>query len=158
DYSLRQFKVAVQVPEGDAARRKQIVKALESLTAKKDSPITVVDDLRQAEWLVRLEKGQLQLIEASGNRVPSALPAPDSTDLSAAVSRNLERVFRARNLIALAQRFEEQRYRGSAAVDVEVEVLRHKDEESRGEVLPRPTDGWRFRPGDRISFRLKNKS
>jgi hypothetical protein len=158
DYGLQRFKVAVQVPEGQAAMRSQVLKALEPLSGAKEGLVEVVDDPQQAQWLVRLDKGRMQLLEASGNRVPFALPAPDSLELSAALRRNLERVFRARNLISLANRFEEQRYRGKTAVGVEVDVLRHKDEKARGEVWPRPPDGWRFRPGDFISFRLKSES
>jgi hypothetical protein len=157
DYGLRRFKVAVVVPEGQEATRRQLLKALAPLGGK-EGLVEMVEDLAQAEWLVRLDKGKVQLIEASGNRTPFDLPAPDSPNLGAALRQNLEKVFRARNLIALSTRFEEQRYRGSAAVDVEVEVLRHKDAEARGEVWPRPAGGWAFRPGDLISFRLKNKS
>jgi hypothetical protein len=78
--------------------------------------------------------------------------------LAEALRRNLERVFRARNLIELSKRFEEQRYQDNVVVDVCVEVLRHKSQKAPGEVWPRPADGWRFRPGDLISFRLKNNS
>jgi hypothetical protein len=67
-------------------------------------------------------------------------------------------VFRARSLISVASRFEDQRQRDKAALDVEVEVLRHDDAKARGEVLSRPANGWVFRPGDFISFRIKNKS
>ena len=141
DYGLRRFKVAVQVPEDQAATRRQLLKALEPLSGAKEGLVELVEDLRQAEWLVRVERGKVQLVEASGNRAPFALPAPDSPDLGDALRRNLGRVFRACNLIALSKRFEEQRYRGSSAVDVEVEVLRHKGENALGEVLPRP-DRW----------------
>lgn len=158
DHGLQRFKVAVQLSEGQAATRRDLLKALESLSGAKDGLVEFVADLRQAEWLIRLDKGKVQLVEASGNRAPLVLPVPDSPDLSQALRQQLERIFRARNLITLASRFEEQRYRGSSAIDVEVEVLRHKTEQARGEVLPRPSDGWTFRPGDFISFRLKNMS
>ncbi|MGH7169684.1 MAG: hypothetical protein ACRELG_05325, partial [Gemmataceae bacterium] len=67
---------------------------------------------------------------------------------------------RARNLMAISTRFEDQRYRGDAVVDVEVKVLRHKSKSKAdaGAVWPRPADGWLFHPGDFISFRLKNNS
>lgn len=158
DYGLRRFKVAVEAAEAQAATRQKLLKTLEPLAAAKEGLIEIVNDLRQAEWLIRLDKGKVQLVEASANRAPFALPAPDSPDLAPALRTNLEKVYRARNLIALASRFEEQRYRGSAAVDVEVNVLRHKNPKDRGEVLPRPADGLVFRPGDLISFRVQNKS
>jgi hypothetical protein len=158
DYGLRRFKVALQVSEGQPETRQQLAKALEPLTAAKDGLFVLVEDLQQAEWLVRLERGKVQLIEASGNRAPFALPAPESPQLGAALRQNLERVFRAHNLIALASRFEDQRNQGRTDVDVDVEVLRHKSANAPGEVWPRPADGWRFHPGDFISFRVKNNS
>jgi hypothetical protein len=158
DYGLRRFKMAVQVQEGQAAARGQLLKALKPLSDEKEGLVELVEDLQKAEWLVCLDRGKVQLLEASGNRVPFALPGPDSPDLGEALRHNLEKIFRARNLIALSSRFEDQRYRSSPAVDVEVEVLRHKEEKAPGEVYPRPAGGWVFRPGDFISFRLKNRS
>jgi hypothetical protein len=158
DYGLRRFKVAIQIPEGQAAKRQPLLKALDPVSGAKGGLVEIVKDLHQAEWLVRLEKGSLQLIEASGNRTPFALPAPDSPGLGDALRHILERVFRARNLMALASQFEDQRTRGGAAVDVQVEVLQHKNDKSPGEVWPRPPGGWVFRPGDFISFRVKNNS
>jgi hypothetical protein len=122
------------------------MKALEPLTGAKDGLVEIVKEPRQAEWLLRLEKNKLMLVEASGNRPPFALPEGDSPKLAAALRENLGKVFRARNLLALAGRFEGVRYRGEASVNVEVEVLRHKSEKARSEVLPRPAEGWVFRP------------
>jgi hypothetical protein len=158
DYGLRRFRVAVQVPEGEKATRQKLLKALEPLTGAKGGLIERVDILQKPDWLIRLDKDKLQLVEASGNREPFALPEPGSPNLAEALRRNLERVFRARNLIELSKRFEEQRYQDNVVVDVCVEVLRHKSQKAPGEVWPRPADGWRFRPGDLISFRLKNNS
>ena len=120
--------------------------------------VELVDDPRQADWLVRLDQGKVELVEASGNRAPFPLPSPDNPALGEALRQSLEKVYRARNLVALSSRFEAERDRGSPAVDVEVEVLRHKDRAAPGEVLPAPAGGWVFRPGDLISFRIHNKS
>jgi uncharacterized caspase-like protein len=158
DYGLRRFKVALQVPPGQATARQQLMKALEPLGGTKDRLMEIVDDPRQAEWLICLDQGKVQLVEASDNRAPFVLPGPDSPGLNAALRRSLERIYRARNLIGLSSRFEDQRTRGTASVDVEVEVLRHKGEKAPGEVWPRPSGGWVFRPGDFISFRVTNKS
>jgi hypothetical protein len=158
DYGLRRFKAAVQVPPGQAAARQKLLKALETLSGEKGRLVEIVKDPRQAEWLVQLDGDKVQLLEASANQVPFALPGLDSPNLAQALRQNLEKVFRARNLIALAGGFERARYRGEAAVNVEVEVLRHKGPNDRGEVLPRPAEGWVFRPGDLISFRVKNNS
>jgi hypothetical protein len=108
--------------------------------------------------MVRLEKDNVQLVEASGNRPLFALPGLDSPNLAAALRDHLGKVFRARNLLALADRFEGARYQGEASVNLEVEVLRHKSRKARSEVLPRPAEGCVFRPGDLISFWVKNNS
>ncbi len=158
DYSLRRFKVAVQVPDGQAALRQRLRKAVQSLAEAKEGLVEYVEDPRQAQWLVRPEKGKLQLVEASGNREPFALPDLDNVGWIDALRHNLEKVYRARNLLALAGRFEGQRYRGSSLVGLDVEVLGHKNPSDRGEVLRQPAEGWVFRPGDRISFRIHNKS
>jgi hypothetical protein len=158
DYGLRRFKVAVQLPQEQEAARPKLLKALEPLAGEKDGLVEIVKEPQEAEWLVRLGKGKVLLAEASGNRAPFELPGPDSPDLADALGQNLVKVFRARNLIALASRFESERYRGEAAVNIEVEVLRHKWPRDRGEVVPRPAGGWVFHPGDLISFRVKNNS
>lgn len=158
DYRLKRFKVAVRVPEGQTATRSKLIKALEPLSGAKEGLVEIVDE-KEAQWLVQLDKGKVQLVEASGNRVPFALPDPDSSDLGEALRINLEKVYRARNLIEIAKSFEGQRDRGDAPVNVEVEVLRHKSKNKTdlGEVS-RPADGRLFRPGDFISFRVKNNS
>jgi hypothetical protein len=158
DYALRRYKVGVQTSDGQAAARQRLQKAVKALAEAKDGLVEYVEDPQRADWLVRLEQGKVQLVEASANRVPFALPGPEDAGLRDALHRSLEKVYRARNLIALAGGFEEQRYRGSPAVDVDVEVLRHKNPSDRGEVLRQPAEGWVFRPGDLISFRVHNKS
>jgi hypothetical protein len=158
DYALRRYKVAVQAPDGQGAARQRLQKAVKTLAEAKDGLVEYLEDPRQADWLVRLEEGKVQLLEASANRVPFTLKGLEDAGLSDALHRSLEKVYRARNLIALAGDFEGERYRGSPAVDVEVAVLRHKNPSAPGEVLRQPADGWVFRPGDLISFRLLNKS
>jgi hypothetical protein len=159
DYGLRRFKLAVEVAEDRKAARQQLMKAVEPLVGgEKGGLVDLVEDPRQAEWLVRLDQDRVELVESSGNRAPFSLPGPNSPDLGNALKQNLGRVFRARNLIALANRFEGERYRGNPAVHVEVQVLRHRNAEAPGEVSARPAGGWVFRPGDHISFRIHNKS
>jgi hypothetical protein len=158
DYGLRRFKLAIQLPEGQVAAPQRLRQALASLSDAKTGLVELVEDPRQAEWLIRVDQGKVQLLEASGNRVPFALPGLDSTDLGDALRQSLERVHRARNLIALATQFETNQYRDSPPVDVVVELLRHKDKSAPGEPLPRPPAEWVFRPKDLISFRVRNKS
>jgi hypothetical protein len=158
DYGPRRLKVAIQVPGVQEAARHQLHRAIHPLADEKVGLVGLVDDPRQADWLVRLEQGRLELLEASGNRAPFPLPSSDDPTLSEALRQNLEKIYRARTLVALAGRFEGERYRGGSEMDIDVEVLRHKDRSSPGEVLPAPAGGWVFRPGDLISFRVHNKS
>ena len=158
DYGLRRFKVAIQAPGGQESLRRPLQRAVQPHADAKGGLVALVEDPRQADWIVRLDRGKVELVEASGNRAPFPLPPPESPALGEALRQGLEKVYRARNLVALSSRFEAERYRGSPAVDVEVEVLRHKDPSAPGEVLPALAGGLVFRPGDLISFRVHNKS
>jgi hypothetical protein len=157
-YGLRRMKVAIQIPEREMVIRDKLLRALKPLTPDQDGLVEVVDQLVQAQWVVRLESGQIELVEASGNRTPFLLPETDSPSLGKVLRKNLELIYRARNLVEIANRFEDRRFAGGAGIDVEVEILKHRDEKAKGEVWLRPADGWRFKPGDIISFRIKNKS
>jgi hypothetical protein len=158
DYGLRRFKVAIQAPDQQQTPRQQLQKAVEPLTDGKRGLVELVSDPRQADWLVRLSHGKVELIEASGNRPAFPLPSPENTSLAEALRQDMEKVYRARNLLALSGRFEVERYRGSTPVDLEVEVMCQKDQSAPSKVLPAPPGGWVFRPGDHISFRVHNKS
>jgi len=158
DYGLRRLKVAIQAPGVQEAARHQLHGAIQPLADEKVGLVDLVEDPRQADWLVRLEQGRVELLESSGNRAPFPLPPADNPALGEVLRQNLEKIYRARTLVALAGRFEGERYRGGSEMDIDVEVLRHKDRSSPGEVLPAPAGGWVFRPGDLISFRVHNKS
>jgi hypothetical protein len=158
DCALRQrLKVAIVTSKDQEAARRQLQGALQPLADPKVGLVELVGDPGKADWIVRINGGKAQLVEACGNRPPFALTEPDSPGLGRALRQNLEKIYRARNLVAVSSRFESERVRGASAVDVEVEVLRHKDRADPGEVLPAPAGGWVFRPGDLISFRLHNK-
>jgi hypothetical protein len=159
DYALRQrYKVAIVAPGAEEASRQKVRKALEPLADPKAGLVELVEVPQRPDWIVRFDKGKLELVQAGGNGVPFALPAPDSPALGEALRRSMEKIYRACNLVAVSSRFESERVRGASAVDVEVEVLRHKNQADPGEVFPVPAGGWVFRTGDLISFRLRNKS
>ena len=128
------------------------------LADPKTGLVELVADPVQAHWVLRVDQGKLGLVEACGNRAPFALPSPDSPGLSHALRQSIEKIYRARNLVAVSSRFESERSRGASAVDIEVQVLRHKNQTDPGEVVPVPAGGWVFRPGDLISFGVRNKT
>ena len=158
DYGLRRLKVAIQVPDGQEASRQVLWKALEPIADAKTGMVELVKEPRLADWLLRSDQDRVELFEASGNRPPFPLPPLNSRLLGESLRQNLEKVFRARNLVTLASRFEAERYRGGSDVDVAVEVLLQKDRSSPVEVMSAPPGGRVFRPGNLISFRVRNQS
>jgi hypothetical protein len=160
NYGLRRFKLAIQASPDQSAAVKPLQAALEPFTDSKGGLIELVADPKKAEWLVQLAEGKLELMEASANRTPFVLASPDSAELAASLRDKLERIYRARNLMSLASRFESERDRGAGALDLEVEVLSHESasKADRGQVMPPAPGGWVFHPGDFISFRVTNKT
>ncbi len=158
DYRLRRLKVAIQVPDGQEASRQVLWKALEPIADARTGMVELVKEPRLADWLLRSDQDRVELFEASGNRPPFPLPPLNSRLLGESLRQNLEKVFRARNLVTLASRFEAERYRGGSDVDVAVEVLLQKDRSSPVEVMSAPPGGRVFRPGNLISFHVRNQS
>jgi Domain of unknown function (DUF4384) len=158
DCALQRFKVAIVVPAGREATRSQLQEAVAPLADAKTGLVELVADPAQAHWVLRVDQGKLGLVEACGNRAPFALPSPDSPGLSHALRQSIEKIYRARNLVAVSSRFESERSRGASAVDIEVQVLRHKNQADAGEAVPAPAGGWVFRPGDLISFGVRNNT
>ena len=156
DYGLRRLRLAIEVPErpADGERVRTALARLCRSQGRaggagcRSAPGGMVAPRRSGQAATG---GSIRQSTAAGPREPRC--ARPAWGHAPCFSRST-----ARNLVAVAGRFEEQRYRGRPAVDVEVEVLRHKDAKSRGEVWPRPAGGWVFRPGDLVSFRVHNKS
>ncbi len=106
DYGLHRLKVAIQAPDGRNGPGSNCRRPFSPSADPKAGLVELVDDPEQADWMVRLDEGKVELIEASGNRAPFPCRAPDSPALGQALRRSLEKVYRARNLVALAGQFE----------------------------------------------------
>jgi hypothetical protein len=158
DYSLRRMKVAIQAPRGQEGARQKLLTTVQPLADPSGGLVELVNDPQEAHWVLRLDQDKLELFEASGNRPPFALPPPGDPELLRVLRQSLEKIARARNLVALAGRFENENYRGSQAVNIDVEVLRHTNPGAPGEVDPAPASGFVFRPGNLVSFRVHNRS
>jgi hypothetical protein len=156
DLRPQRFKIAVQAPSGRNGLRQELTEAIRPL-ADSTTGLDVVQDPRQADWLLRKDGDLIELSETSGYRSPIRL-RPDVKTLSDALRAALEKIHRARNLVALANEFETCGYRADAAVDIDVDVLQHKSRSAPGEVARALVNGWVFRPGNYISFRVHNKS
>jgi hypothetical protein len=157
DYGLRRFRVAVEAAAGKERERDAVLKALGPLQDRNVGLIGVETNPRAAEWVIRLDGPTPALVEASGNRPPYLLPPAGREDFAGVLRKDLEAVYQARSLLAVARRLEEERQGGAPEVDVEVEVVLRRGD-GRGKVMPRPAGGWVFRPGDQVSFRVHNKS
>jgi hypothetical protein len=157
DYRLLRFKVAVQAGDGRQEEVQRARAALRNLEDPENGLLKVVTDLSAADWVVRLGAMGPELREGSGSRQPSPLPPVGSADFADQLTKDLEKVYRARALLTVAERLEQERFRGSS-LDLEVEVHLGKSKEGPGAVVPCPPDGWVFRPGDHVSFRARNRS
>lgn len=143
DYGLRRLKVAIQTPKGQVSPRQRLQTAVQPLVDAKGGLVELVNNPRQADWVLRLDKGKLELFEASGNRPPFPLPPPENPSLGEALRQSLEKVYRARNLVSLSSRFEAERYRGRQAVDVEVEGPGTRTRQFQGKCCrPHRADGY----------------
>jgi hypothetical protein len=158
DYGSRRIKLAIQAPADQRASTQRVRAGLEPLADPAGGLIELVDDARRAEWIVRFEPGKLALLEASGNRTPFDLLHPDNFDLAGSLRAKLEKIYRARTLMAIASRFEGERNRAGSEIDLEIGVLVHKDAQDPGVELCKEAGERVFRPGDLISFRVRNTS
>jgi hypothetical protein len=158
DYGLRRLKLALQIPDRLAASRQDLQRALQPIAEEKHGLVEWVKDPREADWLLRPDQHRVELVEASGNHPPFLLPPPESRMLAEELRRNLQTIFRARNLVAVASRSEAERFRGGAGVDVDIQVLLQKELSAPVEIMSIPSGGLVFRPGNQISFRVRNDS
>jgi hypothetical protein len=155
DFRLHRFKVAVQAERGWEAARGRALKALTPLQDPQTGLLQVVDDARAAAWVVRVGE-KCELLEGSGNPPPYPLPPVEDADFAGRLCDGLEKVFRARSLVAVCERLERARsHDGGIAVAVDVCVGKAGKERL---AVRRPAGGWVFRPGDQVSFRLRNRS
>jgi hypothetical protein len=157
DCRLRQFKVAVQAGAGLEGERKLALAALKLLQDPESGLIRVVEELGAADWVVRLGAAGAELAEASGCREPYPLSGVKGGAFAGELKDKLEEVYRARTLLAVCERLEQERSGDAPEIDLNVEVLLGKDQH-KGEATPRPAEGRVFRPGDKVSFKVHNRS
>src|SRR5262249_50407023 len=133
-------------------------KALRPLQDGEGELVQVVKSAQEADWVVRLTGAVPELVEGVGARPPHRLPALSSPDFAQKLRDKLRAVYRARNLLAVSERLEQESTSGAAEIALTVEALCRRGKNGRTEVLKRPSVGWVFRPGDRVSFRVENQS
>lgn len=152
DYGLRNIKVAF-----DASARKALGQDSARLSSEA-SLFTLVDAVKDAEWIVSWKDGTFVLVEGRdfaergiGGSTALAVPTADG------LSETLRKIARAKNLLALATSSAEKTARGEAGLRLNVEMLKlKKPTDEDGAVLHWSSAGLLLKPGDLIAFRITN--
>jgi uncharacterized caspase-like protein len=144
--------------KGPGDLKQAVMTSLQALPNEEAGIVQIVDDLRTAHFLVRMAAEGPELQVASGNRPPIALPPLGDETFGSVLAKMLTAIYRAHSLIEVGIRLERERSRGPASQDVTIDVVSHHTKDDPGQVIERPSTGWVFRPGDRISFRITNTS
>ena len=159
DYSVSRLRLGVEPGTADPSELKRAVAVALLGLPKEDAGLyEVVEELPRAQFVIRLAAGGTELQVAGGKRPPIPLPAPDSESFADALTKKLQAIHRARSLIDVGCRLEGERSRSATGPDVTIEVLGHRSKDDPGTPIERPPAGWVFRPGDRVSFRITNRS
>jgi hypothetical protein len=172
DYGDMKVKVAVDaldsqgkpVPE---ATRKRIGGVLSGLAGQKGSILDAVTDPARADWLLRVQKGEVHLVPASGLAAPAdgkSLPPlygpyADDEKLSARLAEGLGSIARVQNLKRLATDAVAELARGSTdeGVKVKLEIRLLKSEKDKeGTPIAWPAPGVKLYDGDWLAFRVHN--
>jgi hypothetical protein len=152
DYGVARFNLAVDLPDGP--ERNRILQAIEQSFEDRSSPVRIVTSPTAADWVIRLRNRKLELIEAAASRPPFALPDWNAPGFRADLASKLERLFRARNLLAVAAQLQSAEY--DVELGVEVTILRHRGKDSPGSPLPLRRGEYILKKGEGVSFRLRN--
>ncbi len=136
---------------------------VEKTTAEDNSPIKAVDDIADAEWLVRQTDGTVSLVPASGvlrrglQKPPHFGPFAIDDRLPVELRNRLQRIARAHSLLTLAAGGQKNA-RGVSPVQVAIELLRYDDEHPEGEPVDAAGGRPTLQPGEIVAFRVENLS
>ena len=144
-------------------RRESLTGILRDLSREQGSLVRLVDEPRQADWLVRWDRGKIFLIPGAGVSArpqgglpPLYGPVPEGERVGPWVSRRLMQIARVQNLKQLASSADEA-VRGDAGVKIGLEVRKLSSKgDRRGQPPPTNGRGLAFHDGDRLLLRLTN--
>lgn len=140
--------------KGQDDLKREVVRVLRALPKEEAGLFQLEEDLQRSHFVMRMAASGPELVAASGLRPPVPLPALDSEQFGESLAKKLKAIYRARGLISVGANLQ-----GSpSATEVKIEVIGHRTKDDPGQVIERPSTGWVFRPGDRISFRITNTS
>jgi hypothetical protein len=119
--------------------------------------LTLQDDQKGADWLIRCDGEKPTLVDAGGNRPAAPLPAADDPALGEALGTKLFRIYRAQSLIAVGERLENDRRGRPNVVDFELSMFRTRPGEQEEPVDLGRLDIALF-PKERMRLRVLNAS
>jgi hypothetical protein len=133
------------------------------LSRAKGSLVRLVDEPRQADWLVRWDQGKIFLIPSAGVSAspvaglpPLYGPVPEREPPGPWVSQRLTQIARVQNLKQLASSTDEA-VRGDAGLKIGLEVRRLSSQGDRqGQPVPANGRSLTLHDGDRLLLRLTN--
>ena len=171
DYGEQKLRVAVQLAaRGDdpkrAERDRELRQTLQKLSKDRNTLVKMVKDPRAADWLVVEQKEKMALAPAAEwRRGAGAVAARFVGPVAGAEARerwlkqSLNRVARARNLVALASAGADTRALGGTTPDVKLELLRYPDglPTAKPKVVRWGTTGIEVQAGDWVAFQLTNR-
>ena len=156
DYGARRFKIGVDLAPG--AARNRALAVLKDMADPTTGSVEVADKLSAAEWVIFHDPKGYVLSDASRARFRFALADPTDRDFREKLNDLLERVYRARNLLAVASLSNAEIERGGSAVRVEVQLLRHATKGAPGVPIDAKNGTLTLTAGEGVSYRVTNKS
>jgi hypothetical protein len=153
DYGAGRVKLAAELFPGPASDR--VLGVMADLSDAETGVLEIVPDPWQAEWVVREVGGRLLLADGRGSRPEVPLPDPSGVRFRERLTDAVERLYRARNLLAVAARGDADAERSD--VRFEVTVLRHDRPDQPGREVP-PGVAAELREGEAVSLRVTNQS
>jgi len=168
-YGDLRLRVGIDGAEIDAPWRGQLT----ARANQEGSVFEVVDDLSQAQWLVRpLDKTQVVLVPAEGwtrtpgdDKAPTFGPAPIDDKLDDWLSDRLSKIARAANLLKISGEMTGERQRGlfsslfgKERTDLRVEMLDWDADENDGKPLEWARGGLQLKDGSIVALRVHNAS
>ena len=168
DYGDLRLRVAVDRLDNrgrgiPADQYQSLTGIVRDLSRAKGSLVRLVDQPRQADWLVRWDQGKIFLIPGTGVSAGPAAglpplygPVPEGQLPGPWVSQRLTQIARVQNLKQLASSADEA-VRGDAGVKIGLEVRRLSGKSDRqGQPVLANGRGLTFHDGDRLLLRLTN--
>jgi hypothetical protein len=165
DFGDLQLRVAVTGDDPD-----RVMPAVRNLASEPGSLVRVVEDRKQADWLIHVEGPDTYLAPASGwlireadhggeRIVPRSRlgPAPKDASLRGWLGQSLEKIARARNLLSLAASETGSALFGLDGIDIHLEMLRSTGNPNTPWQIVDWDNGRQVRPDDRVVFRVHNR-